>query len=182
MAHPIELTVADAVVELRNLTRSGSIESDEQIVPGAYFSWDSDEADIGVDIDSEPGSLFSVSAQVSGAPRWFSFNLRMGSGRFVAGEVVGIVLELEGDGLENLQFFVRTAIDGSTEDTYLTDSVPVLGNRSVATALHWVDPEDPIQRGEGFHTLVFLLPALDFGWKLTDIRVFVIEAPMGAVA
>ncbi len=180
MTHFSELFTANAITILRSLELSQKLESDVHVVPDIYCSWDTTQGTIEISLKSLPGRLAELWAKVSGNPRWLSFNLSLGKTRFQAGDVLGVIIEIEGCADHEFRPFIRTVTPaGDTADTQLDDTLKGAGDRAVRTLLHPVVSENGIAGAEGYHTLVLPLPRKDFWLDLRDIRVFVVPAERG---
>jgi len=179
MTHPCELATSLTVAELRGAVFDKAAENNAHMTPDVYLSWDEEEADIALETASGANMLLAVKGSVSGTPRWFSLNVGLGRGELQAGDVLGIVLELETPAALESVPFIRTAWrKGGYADTHLVDTIAVAPGRQVVTLLHTVDADDALCN-DVFHTLVLPLPSADFDLSLQDMRLFVIAADRG---
>lgn len=180
MTHFAELITASAVSILRSSDFSQTLENSTHVVPDIYFSWDNEEGEVDVTLKSINGYLGEIWCKVSGAPRWLSLNLSLGACSFTAGDVLGLVIELENCPDQSFPAFIRsTREDDVLGDTYLDDILKGSRDRAVRTLLHKVSPHSNMVGEEAFHTLIIPLPRKDFHMNLRDIRLFVIPAARG---
>ncbi len=177
MSHPIEAVTAQAFERLRALQRDGAMENDESLCDGVSLSWDEAGPQIRVEAISDAGRMLALKAEVQGAPRWFSLNIPLGKAALRSGDVIGVVLDAQADtALPPVPLFVRSARDGETVDTHLTEPLTLASRRGVAVTLHRVEADSALHGTEDWHTLILSLPAQDFGLTLFDARVFVSPA------
>lgn len=59
-SHPTRTKLTRSLSNLRDLDCNGPVDSDERIVDGIFLSWDTEEGDVSVNLDSREGSLGSV--------------------------------------------------------------------------------------------------------------------------
>ena len=176
LTHPTDVFVASSLAALRIDSRSTALQSNERLADNIYFSRDQEGGDVTVDMSTKPGRLMDVSVRIAKSPRWFTFNIGLGKATYAEGDVLGLVLELSGNGLEVLPLFVRTARNNKTSDTTLDDRIPVASSVEICTVLHSMTAEDAMVGAAGFRTLVMPLPDRDFDLALIDARFFVIPA------
>lgn len=176
MTNPFELNAARVVRMLHADHEIRHEESSLTIGPGAYFSWDAEGGDVTLQVRPELGLMFHLSASVRRAPRWLSFCLELREGSFAAGDILGLVLELEGCAGHTLPLFIRSARDGGVLDTYLQEPLVGTSTVSVQTLLHPIRADQAMADGPAFHTLVVPLPMRDFSLELRDLRLFVLPA------
>lgn len=176
MTHFAELFTASAISILRSSDFSQSLENNTPVVPDIYFSWDDEEGNVDVTLKSLNGYMGEIWGKVSGAPRWLSLNLSLGTCSFTAGDVLGLVVELEGCPDQNFPAFIRSDRAGAHSDTYLDEILKGSEDRAVRTLLHKISPHSGMIGAEAFHTLIVPLPLKDFRMNLRDIRLFVIPA------
>jgi hypothetical protein len=174
--HQIEAPAASAINRLRRAALPVAAVCDSPLVPGIYFSWDTEACTVDVNLSRPPGSLLSVEARVSASPRWFSLNISLNEAGFTAGDVIGIVAELAASEAVTLPLFMRSALDNKTQDTTLSESLHCKGGRSISTVLYTVDSADPLAGPTAYHTLVIQLPNTGCTLDIRDLRVFVIPA------
>lgn len=179
MAHSSAIFSANVVSTLRQEEFDRPATSDEHIVPGCYFNWDSEQGNLTIDMTSKPGELFHLKTKVRQAPRWFSLNLSLGEAAFAPGDVLGIVVEGRSTNALELIPFIRSAAGGELTDTLFEEHIKISAGHMVCTALHTVLPENGVASLKGYHTLVFRLPGQDFELTLEDLRFFVIPAARG---
>lgn len=172
MTHPTELTAAQIVHALRLGLPPQHQPGQIQLAEDAYLSWD--HSTPGVDLHARPerGVLCQMQAKLPQPPGWITLNLALRDGVFAPGDVLGLVVELDGCAGQSLPLFVRTGRDGTVQDTALQDSLQGASRRTVQTVLHQITPGDALC-GSGFHTLVIDLPKQDFTLELRDLRLFV---------
>jgi hypothetical protein len=179
MTHPCELATSATIAALRAAAFDTPAENNAHITPDLYLSWDDEKAEIALQSVSDVTTLLALKGDVSGTPRWFSLNIGLGKGEFKAGDVLGIVLELESPAALDSAPFIRTAWrKGGYADTQLADAISVAEGRQVVTLLHTITAGEPLCN-EVFHTLVLPLPGADFQLSLNDMRLFVIDAERG---
>lgn len=180
MTHFAEIFTASAVSILRSTDLSQRLENNTPVVPDIYFSWDEEGGQVDLTLKSLNGYMGDIWGKVSGAPSWLSLNLSLGRCSFAVGDVVGIVVELEGCADQSFPAFIRSGREGGGEsDTYLDDILKGSEDRVVRTLLHKVSAHSDMAGAEAFHTLIVPLPRKDFHMSLRDIRLFVIPAARG---
>ena len=167
------------IAALRACDLPKTAENETCIVPNIYFSWDPVEGEATLELKAEPGVLFHAQARVTKSPRWISFNLALGEHAFEAGDILGLVTELEGCEGETISLFVRSVRDGETSDTYFQDGLQGSGETVVRTSLLTAAGGDFLSGPPAYHTVVMLLPTRDFTLTLRDLRFFVIPAARG---
>lgn len=155
-----------------------------RIVPGLYLSHDTAQGSVTLRYRSAPGQLLALEAGVTGTPRWLTLNLDLGTGRFAAGDTIGIVAELEADSDQRLGMFIRSYDGEASRDTPLTEELPVAPTRHIVTALHTVGQGDGItgskaDGSEAFHMLAIALPKRALRLTLHDLGLFVLPAGRG---
>ena len=179
MTHPCELFTSAHITTLRGASFEKVAENNGALAPDIYLNWDDEEGVVAAQVKSEPNTLLSLQATVTTAPRWFSLNIGLGEGALKAGDVLGLVIELETAEPLNTAPFIRTAWrKGGFADTRPSDKISVEAGHHVVTLLHTVTSEDPVLTAL-FHTLVVPLPRADFNLSLHDLRLFVIGAERG---
>lgn len=176
MTHPIDLFSAKALSELRDISINVQVENNAQIVPGIYFSWDSEAKGTRLGLMSEPGMLASVELEVPDSPRWLVLNLALGNGDISAGDVLGIVADIKGLNGNKMLLFVRTACEGAFSDTQIPDPLEGSEDPAIRVLLYTVQFGDPITKGEGYHTLVLELPKQNGTLTINNLRFFVLPA------
>lgn len=180
MTHFAELFTASAISILRISDFSQTLENNTPVVPDIYFSWDDKEGEVDMTLKSLSGYMGEIWCKVSKTPRWLSLNLSLGKCNFAAGDVLGLVVELENCPDQNFPAFIRsTREDDTLSDTYLDEILKGSSDRAVRTLLHKVSPQSSLVGAEAHHTLIVPLPCKDFHMSLRDIRLFVIPAARG---
>jgi hypothetical protein len=180
MTHPTESEAARAIEALRQGRLHSNAEAGRRdLGRGVYTSWDP-EGGVTLSARQDRGTLVSLEAQVSGTPRWNSFNLELGTAAFVPGDILIVVADIEGAAGHRMSAFVRSAGDGRPmSDTHFSDPLEGSGTRAVRTLLHAVRAHDGLAGAPRFHTLVVALPCTDFGLTLHDLRLAVVPAVRG---
>lgn len=176
MTHFSELFTANALSILRITEFAQTVENNAHVVPDISFSWDNDDGEVAISLKSNTGYLGELWGKVSGAPRWVSLNLSLGRCSFQAGDVLGIVVELEGCQDQSFPAFIRSTRGDGFSDTYLDDILTGSEDRAVRTLLHKVSTYTEMAGAETHHTLIIPLPRKDFRLYLRDMRLFVIPA------
>lgn len=176
LEHSLHNSIETTIANLRASLFEGPIDADKHISEGVYFSWDGTNSDIVFDLQKPDGAIFNSNAIVPAAPRWFSFNIGLGTGVFSEGDTLTIILDHSAKHMEPIEFFVRTSSEGKEHDTLLAESVSVGEDRAISTAMHWVEHNDPMCAVSGFHTLIIPMPFRDFQWQLNNIKVLVSTA------
>ena len=180
MGPAIETSVARILGPLREAALNANPRANEHIAPGLYFSWEESETAPEVTLASAPGEMFDLSAVVHGNETWFTFNIEIGPGSFEIGDILGLVVDLEGFEGESVSIAIRTAKEGEVTDTLLQDTLRGSGERCVRTVLNTVtDKQQALLDSGGFHTLVFHLPKQAFTCRIHDMRFFMIGAEEG---
>lgn len=179
MTHFSELFAANTISILRTMSFSQTVENNKPLLPGVYFSWDTEEGNVDLSLESRTGELFEIWPKVTGKPRWFSLNLSLGDCTFEAGDVIGVIVEFEGAKGETFRFFTRSARGEKMTDTQFEDALKGSEDISVQTVLHTLTGSDALVQGQGFHTLILPLPLHDVTLRLRDLRVIVIPASRG---
>lgn len=182
MTHPTAQVLADTIYALRKTTLSGEIKNDAPVadeIPTVYFSWDENAAGTALSLSEAPGCLLQITQEVKGTPEWLVLNLALGPSSFEAGDVLGIVADIEGFEGHDLPLFVRTARGDGFVDTALQDIVVGSATPAVRTVLHTVNAADPMTWGEGFHTLVLNLPQASGTLTIRDFSFMVLPAERG---
>ena len=178
--HPSVQFTEHAIAALRACVLPETAENDSRIVPDVFFSWGTVEGEATtLELKAEPGVLFRVQARVTKTPRWMSFNFALGQDVFEAGDVLGLVAELEACEGETFPVFVRSTRHGETSDTYFQDSLQGSAERVVRTSLLSATGGDFLSGPPAYHAVVMLLPTRDFTLTLRDLRFFVIPAARG---
>ena len=180
MTHPTESEATRTIGALRAapLDEARAEGSRLTLAPGTYFSFD---AAGWVDLAVERGGVELVSAEaaVAGDPGWLSLNLELGSGAFGPGDILVLVVDLEGCVEDGLSAFLRSAGAGGLADTPFADPLQGSRTRAVRTLLHQVAADDGVVGPPRFHTLVLALPRRDFRLVLHDLRFAVVPAARG---
>lgn len=174
MTHPTELSAAAIVNALRLGLPPQQRPGHLHLCEGAYISWDAQDGGTQITARPERGMLFHIAGRLARPPGWLTLNLALREGSFAPGDVLGLVIELEGCTGQDLPVFMRTGRGGNTQDTRFADRIAGGARRSVQTLLHQVSPGDALC-GHGFHTLVLELPQQDFTLELRDLRLFVLS-------
>ena len=176
MSHPVERKGAAILTALRERTFEARAENSAHLTPGFYLNWDEEEGDMQLDLQSRPGDILDIAARASGAPRWMSLNIELGHVPIEAGDILGVVADLEGDAGTALEMFVRSGTEDGLRDTILNDRLTGLDRRRPQAALHRVEPDDGVVGDTRFHTLVISLPRQDFTLTLHDLRCIALPA------
>ncbi len=180
MTHFAEIFTASAVSILRSSDFSQKLENNSHIVPDIYFSWDDEGGEVDITLKSINGYMGEIWSKVSGTPGWLSLNLSLGNCSFAAGDVLGLVVELEDCPDQNFPAFIRSMREGGApSDTYLDEILTGSRDRAVRTLLHKVSQHSDMAGAQAYHTLIIPLPLKDFSMNLRDIRLFVIPAARG---
>ncbi len=179
MTHFSELFTANSLSILRNLKLAQSVENEVHVAPDIYFSWDSSQGTVEIALKSYPGHLADLWAKVTGMPSWLSFNLSLGNCAFKSGDVLGLIVELEGCEGHTFPIIVRSTQDGELSDTTLQDSLKGSEDRAVRTLLHTIAPHEALTGPKRYHTLIIPLPCRDFELDIRDVRLFIIPAARG---
>jgi hypothetical protein len=176
VTHFAELFTANAISILRNAEISEPAATGAHLVPDIYLSWDKEAGDVDITLTSIPGLLLNLSAKVAGTPGWLSLNLSLGRCSFQPGEVLGIVVELEGCANQSFPMLIRSNRDGTLSNTYIDDILKGSEDRAVCTLLHKISAHSGMTDSEAYHTLIIPLPRKDFQLSLRDMRLFIIPA------
>ncbi|MBY6006615.1 hypothetical protein KUV62_22010 [Salipiger bermudensis] len=175
MTHPIELTTAAAFEQLRGASLKQPVKSGEKLGHGLYFSWDTEDGDVSVTLDSSPGSLFSARIEIAKSPAWFTLNIALGETGLQDSDVLGLVAEISGDQPASLPVFIRSAFPGGGHgDTWLMDQLAVGASPAIRTLLHTAAPGSPLTGDAVYHTLIMNLPKESGTLTLRDMGVFVL--------
>lgn len=178
MTHPAEQAAARCLAQLRAAPRPIRPEPGKPIVPQVYLSWDSAQAQVALDVAGDPAALLSLSAEITGTPRWMTLSIALGNFEFLAGEVLGLALQATGD--LGLAPFVRSRLGQTTQDTGFGESLPAGTDARPAVLLRKLTGGDPMVGPAQFHTLILPLPRHSFRLRLVDLRLFVLPAALGA--
>ena len=173
MQHPAEEAAARLRSTLAALETTCEAASNQPIVAGLTPSWDEEHGTVTMCCMSGPGTLLDIETSVSGNPRWLTLGLDLGVGRFEAGDVVGIVAEMEADTTGDCEMFIRTASEQGSADTVLRETLSFAPERSTCTALHPVSPTDRLTGAAGFQMLGIQLPRTRLRLQLHDLHLFV---------
>ena len=179
MTHPSEIFVAETVAELRKADFDMQVENNTPFATNLYFSWDEEFGQVGITAQSGSDNLLDADISCSGEPQWFSLNIPLGDAEFSAGDVLGVIFDLDCPDAQDLPLFVRSARGEGYMDTYLQDMLSVKEGRNICTLLHMISPADGLAQEAGFHTLVLPLPSRNLKLTLKDARVFVLGAERG---
>lgn len=179
MSHSCEIFAAKVRAALAAYQGAGAVGNGARIVPGFFPNWDEEHGTVALTHEAEPGNLVRVEAKVTGEPRWLTLNLDLGGGRFEAGDVIGVVADVDGDGDYALEMFIRTRSEEGNMDTEFPDGLPIAPGRRVVTSMHMVGAGDGAVNSERFHMLIIRLPKRDFRFDLRDMMFFVLPASKG---
>jgi hypothetical protein len=169
------------IESLRKLCLACDSSNDQHLVDGVYLSWDDAETRVTMHIESEPGSLINMNAEVSGAPRWMSLNFALGVGPMVQGDTLCVVLDASADSESLLSIFVRSRFADRVEDFDWDESIRLTHRRQITTAFCKV-PAAEATAEECYRTLVIRLPRESFRIYFHDLRFFTIRSEQYALA
>lgn len=178
MSHPIEIFASTVIADARDAVHDIDIENNIPFSPELYISWDDEKGQVAPKGRTKPGILLQLDAEVAVPPRWFSLNIGLGKSALKAGDVLGLVLEIESETGFGSDLFCRSATEDAYSDTYLQGGFDVTGGRQIVTILHTIEPGDSLEQ-DAFHTLVMPLPGQNFSLTLRDMRLFVLGAERG---
>ena len=173
MQHPAEEAAARLRSTLAALETTCEARSNAPIVAGLTPSWDKEHGAVTLSCTSGPGGLLDIETSVSGNPRWLTLGLDLGVGRFEAGDVIGIVAEMEAETPGECEMFIRTATEQGSADTVLREGLSFAPARSTCAALHPVSPTDRLTGAAAFQMLGILLPRTRLRLQLHDLHLFV---------
>lgn len=177
MLHPIEQNSATVLAGLRDATFDVSVENDVRLGPGIYFSWDAKNADISIDVESAPGSLFTATTTLTGDPEWFCLNLDLGKTGLAPGDILGAVIDIRGGEGADIPLFVRSGyVDGGHTDTWFEEPLIRGDGNAVRTIMHLAKAEEALSWENTHHTLVMNLPKTGGTLTLHDLCLFVVPA------
>lgn len=179
VTHPIETSGNQAISALRNLVVEQSAENETHLVPEVYFSWDSDDGEVSIAVESRPDELLAMDVQIDAEPLWLTLNIGLGSTQFEVGDTLTIVAEVQGTEDAAFPMFIRSAHDGYTTDTVLHDVLKSSSDDMVQTLLHTIQHDEGLLGEEAYHTLVIQLPKSNFSLSLRDARLVFIPAARG---
>lgn len=156
------------------------IERHAEVVPGLYFSWDSDEGQVELDLADEPGALLALQAQVTGAPRWLSMSVVLGEVRLEPAQALGLAAAGWADGPRDILPFLRSRRGDTMGDTHFAEPLRFSDRLGHVAALKGLAAGDAATGAELFHTLILPLPQESFRLVLADLRLFVLHRDPGA--
>lgn len=164
---------------LRTTVASGAVENNDEIVPGIYLSWDEEDTEIAIAYESPDWAALSLDYTVKGAPRWLSLNLALADGRFEVGDVIGLIVEGYAAESRSITLRLRSKIEDETFDASWEETIDLHPDNGVSAALRTIEPFDGIGGREGYHTLVFGLPAKSGSMTIRAMRVFLMPGSRG---
>lgn len=176
MLHSVETATATTIANLRRQKASGAAANNAPIVAQVYFSWDTDQGAVTLDLEAADDALLTITGQISNGPAWVTLNFGLGRGHFNPGDVIGWVFDLQASAAQQIAPFVRSATEDGTKDTFLLESLENTQDRQVQTLMHHVSAGGALAGAEKFHTLVLPLPHGDVKIDLFDLQVFVVPA------
>lgn len=179
MSHSCETFVNGVIEALAALEAAGEAKNNRPFVSGVDPSWDDKDGTVTLSYRTEPENLLRLDARVTGRPRWITLNLDLGCGAFEAGDMIGIVAEVDGDADRDLEMFIRSATEHGDVDTELSERLSVSAAGGVVAALHIVGSGDSVADDSRFHRLGIRLPQQDFRLAIRSARVFVRPAADG---
>lgn len=179
MTHPSELFIAQTVADLRKAEFDTSVENNTPFAASLYFSWDEEHGQVVITAQSGSHDLLRADITCSGAPQWFSLNIPLGETQFAAGDVLGVIFDIDSSDAQELSLFVRSAQGVGYIDTHLQDMLILQEGRNICTMLHTIGPSDGLAQGAGYHTLILPLPSGNLKLALKDARLFVLPAERG---
>lgn len=182
MRHPCIVQTTQNLDQLRQAVFKGIAQESALLSPGFYFCWDIANGDVDVVMSSTADNLLRAEVVVSGAPRWFTFNISLGAGPFSAGDTLGLVVKGSLYPSQILLPFVRSVEKGSRHDTPLADVLKLGSDTCTVDLLHTIESHDPISWADTFHTLILPLPKQNFTFDLIDMRLFHVGASVGLKA
>lgn len=128
--------------------------------------------------------MLRLSGKITGKPRWWTLNVALEQARFAAGDVLGLVAEIEGPGGQQIEALVRSRridAEGNRDigDTPIKEPLALTGRRSLSVLLHRVARGQRMAGTEAFHTLILRLPLVDIA-ELTVFDLQIFQLPEGA--
>lgn len=178
MTHPAELAASRCLAALRAAPRPLRPLSGKPVVPQVYFSWDSDQAQVALQLDDDAEALLSLTADITGTPRWNTLSIALGNTEFAEGEVLGLALRAEGAG--TLTPLIRSRRGETMQDTGFGESLTPSAGPRPGVLLRRLSGGDPMVGPPQYHTLILPLPRESFRLRLVDLRLFVLPAALGA--
>ncbi|CUH51529.1 hypothetical protein [Shimia marina] len=173
MSTPLEKLIAKKIGTLRKAHLPESAILGEPLIPGVYFSWDSNNCDITLALSRpRPGLLMRIDGSVKGTPRWVTLNLVLEEAEISVDTVLGVVASMNGSGAKTLPLFIRSVREGETGDTVFDEPLVIPNGKRVSVALNRLSDSAFAAGGKAFHTLVINLPTQDFELALEDLSVF----------
>lgn len=178
MPHPFELAVRHRTAALRAQTTVTQTNGHLALAPGAYVVWDAEGGAATVTSHPLADGLIHLTADITQPPDWMSFNIELGDGALVPGDIMALVVDLSGCGGHDFAPFVRTSQNGDLRDTPLE---PMTGapDRALRTVLHQTHARAALTGTWGYHTLVLPLPLGPFALSLHGLRLSVVSADRG---
>ena len=173
MTHPAERAAARCVADLRAAPRPLRPVSGKPVVPQVHFYWDSEQAQVALELAEDPGALVTLSAEITGRPRWITLSIALGNTEFAAGDVLGLALRAEG--AMTLSPLIRSRRGDAMQDTAFGEILNLDIDPRPCVLLHKLTGE-PMVGPPQFHTLILPLPKDSFRLRLVDLRFFVVPA------
>lgn len=178
MTHPAETAFVRCLAGLRAAPKPIRAEPGKPVAPQVYLSWDAEQAQVALDVADDPGTLLTMSAEITGTPRWITLSIALGTAEFVVGEVLGLAVRAEGALV--LAPFLRSRRGETMQDTGFGESLSLGMGAQPGVLLHKLTGGDPMVGPAQFHTLILPLPKHSFRLRLLDLRLFVLPAALGA--
>ncbi|MEM9128154.1 MAG: hypothetical protein AAGA97_00265 [Pseudomonadota bacterium] len=179
MIHPCTKSVMRTVTALKTAQFSGLARQKVPLVPGAFFLWDEAGGSAQIETASEPGLALRAKVAVSSTPSWITLQLQMGPGRFVPGDVIGLIHDLSFDAEVNCALAIQSRRGKEYLETEFQEPLWSGPKRDIRVAMHTVSEVDGLPHTEEFHTLIIRLPVQDFGFELYNLRFFFLPASKG---
>lgn len=169
--HPFEAAGFQIRGNLLRWTRPEPVTNNTPFVEGLYLSWDPQAGPNTLDAAPKSGSLCEIKTQITTTPSWTTLNITLGTSTLRAGDSLGVVLDLRASQPATITGFLRTAAQGMERDTELGGQINIGPQSGVQMIQHRFDSYEEAVQGEGYHTLILRLPAINLSLDLRDLRI-----------
>ncbi|SEO24127.1 hypothetical protein SAMN04488103_11627 [Gemmobacter aquatilis] len=158
---------------LREGELSGDIVSNQQLLPGLFFSLDPESETTGR-FRSEPGRLLDMEFNAATPGRWMALHLALGPADLSGRQVLGVVCRCSSPQTTTFRFCLRSGRDGGFTDSFLRKTVVATTGSGTHLDALVLDGDPVVPAVAPWRELILFFRPETSQILLQDLRVFIV--------
>lgn len=163
-----------ALAVLRGLDFEGDLQASQPLVPGIFFTWDSD-SDLRVTGRSQPGRLLDASFTVARPGPWLSLHVSLGPVDLTRAQTIGFICKSSSAYATTFQPCLRSGrAEGGFTDNFFRKRVLTHGQTSLHLDALLLEADPDVPRTAAWRELLLFFRPETSRIDLQDLRLFIV--------